>query len=258
MKEQSEDSTPPIEIPIKENEDPTKKNWTQNWQFHLVWGSVLIIIVGLYVYLGFDQFDDSTPSDAGQFGDRFGAVNALFTGLSLAGLVLAILLQRQEIIQARTEFRAAWAQLQESRDREMEMRKIAERKEAELTHDLKRRTFPQLVLLARGSKKTSTDDKAAPIRTEAVFELDEGTIFLEGAVGNAVTRMEWPKNTRIVPGEKVRVSFEWASGPDSIKQERQIKIDCRLPFFQNTCYRLFVRLKAGESHHPEWYFERQQ
>lgn len=39
----------------------------------------------------------------GQFGDMFGAVNALFSGLALGGIVLAILLQREDLKLQRTE-----------------------------------------------------------------------------------------------------------------------------------------------------------
>jgi hypothetical protein len=44
-----------------------------------------------------------TPEQRGQFGDMFGALNALFTGLTFAGLFYTILLQRQQMIQQRDE-----------------------------------------------------------------------------------------------------------------------------------------------------------
>ncbi|WP_170952707.1 putative phage abortive infection protein [Rhodobacter sp. JA431] len=37
------------------------------------------------------------PDDRGTFGDQFGAVNALFTGLAFAGVLYAIFLQRHEV-----------------------------------------------------------------------------------------------------------------------------------------------------------------
>jgi hypothetical protein len=37
------------------------------------------------------------PNEAGPFGDMFGALNALFSGLAFAGLIIAILLQREEL-----------------------------------------------------------------------------------------------------------------------------------------------------------------
>jgi len=41
---------------------------------------------------------------AGQFGDAFGAINALFTGLALAGVIIAMLMQREELKLLRKEF----------------------------------------------------------------------------------------------------------------------------------------------------------
>ena len=37
------------------------------------------------------------PTDPAGFGDMFGAVNALFSGLAFAGVILAILMQREEL-----------------------------------------------------------------------------------------------------------------------------------------------------------------
>jgi hypothetical protein len=39
----------------------------------------------------------------GQFGDMFGAVNSLFSGLAFAGLIFTILLQRREFARRRRE-----------------------------------------------------------------------------------------------------------------------------------------------------------
>jgi hypothetical protein len=52
-------------------------------------------------------------AERGQFGDMFGAVNALFSGLAFAGVIFAILLQRQEIDDQR-ELTARTAQTQEA------------------------------------------------------------------------------------------------------------------------------------------------
>jgi hypothetical protein len=41
----------------------------------------------------------------GQFGDMFGGVNALFSGLAFAGVIYAILLQRRELALQREELR---------------------------------------------------------------------------------------------------------------------------------------------------------
>lgn len=47
------------------------------------------------------------PDNAGQFGDMFGAVNALFSGLAFAGVVYAIFLQQQSIEAQRQDTKKA-------------------------------------------------------------------------------------------------------------------------------------------------------
>lgn len=64
--------------------------------FLLITILVIILIVGLWL-LTFFLLKDYSPTDRGTFGDMFGSVNALYSGLALAGIMLSILLQRSEI-----------------------------------------------------------------------------------------------------------------------------------------------------------------
>jgi hypothetical protein len=72
-------------------------------------GTFAAISVGvLVVWLGFWWFVVYTIDDTskrGQFGDMFGAVNALFSGLAFAGIIFTILLQRDELRLQRKELR---------------------------------------------------------------------------------------------------------------------------------------------------------
>ena len=45
-------------------------------------------------------------TERGQFGDMFGAVNALFSGLAMAGVIYAVYLQRTELVLQRHELKA--------------------------------------------------------------------------------------------------------------------------------------------------------
>ncbi|HEY8964617.1 MAG TPA: putative phage abortive infection protein [Alphaproteobacteria bacterium] len=59
-----------------------------------------------YLYLLFDGYSlTSSDSAKGEFGDRFGAINALFSGLAFAGLIYAIFLQRKELEETRKELK---------------------------------------------------------------------------------------------------------------------------------------------------------
>jgi hypothetical protein len=50
----------------------------------------------------------------GQFGDSFGAINALFSGLAFAGIIATILLQRKELILQRKELKLTREELVKS------------------------------------------------------------------------------------------------------------------------------------------------
>lgn len=65
---------------------------------------VTIVIIGLWI-LTYFLLKDMPDTQRGTFGDMFGSVNALFSGLALAGIVLTILLQRKELKLQREELR---------------------------------------------------------------------------------------------------------------------------------------------------------
>ena len=62
----------------------------------------IILIYGLYAFI-VTKLYPNLP-DRGLFGDMFGGINALFAGLALAGVVVAIILQRQELNNQKREF----------------------------------------------------------------------------------------------------------------------------------------------------------
>lgn len=70
--------------------------------------SAVFAVIGIWVLLGLYA---STRSSPGVFGDMFGAVNALFSGLAFAGLIYAILLQRIELKLQREELVATRGEL---------------------------------------------------------------------------------------------------------------------------------------------------
>lgn len=64
----------------------------------------------------------------GQFGDIFGGVNALFTGLAFAGVIYTILLQRRELELQRDELRLTREELRRSAEAQTDQ--VAQLKEA--------------------------------------------------------------------------------------------------------------------------------
>jgi len=69
----------------------------------MIWGLLtVILIIGLWFLTIYLLKDDV---NRGTFGDMFGSINALFSGLALAGIIFTILLQRLELSYQRNELR---------------------------------------------------------------------------------------------------------------------------------------------------------
>ena len=61
---------------------------------------ILIVVIAVWAGSGWYLYD---LDDRGSFGDMFGAVNALFSGLAFVGVIYAILLQGEELSLQRKE-----------------------------------------------------------------------------------------------------------------------------------------------------------
>lgn len=84
-------------------------------QYLIIFGSLIIIFilwVGSWVYVDTTyQTGINYLSDRGTFGDKFGFINSLFSGLALTGIIISIYfqqielkLQRDELSETRKEF----------------------------------------------------------------------------------------------------------------------------------------------------------
>lgn len=86
---------------------------------------VVLLLVGVVLWIVSIPLVTSyygEPSSSNEFGDMFGAVNALFSGLALAGIIYAIIIQRQELILTRQELvRAADAQTESAKSLERQL-----------------------------------------------------------------------------------------------------------------------------------------
>ena len=80
-------------------------------------GSIIIVIIWLLSILLMDfLFDNSFNENSAWFGDSFGAINSLFSGLAFAGIIYTILLQRNELQLQRQELRETRQELKRSAD----------------------------------------------------------------------------------------------------------------------------------------------
>ncbi len=100
----------------RENTSGARRGWLEVVGYLLVFGSVVGIWFGSWHFIN-TSVQSSVPwlisneAMRGLFGDQFGAVNSLFSGLAFAGIIVTILLQkrelrlqRQELINSREKF----------------------------------------------------------------------------------------------------------------------------------------------------------
>lgn len=99
------------------NNNINNSDTTNYWPLILLSVGVVGLFALSWWWLAFTIND---PEKQGQFGDQFGAVNALFSGLAFAGLIFTIILQkkelalqREELIQTREELKGQKEQLEE-------------------------------------------------------------------------------------------------------------------------------------------------
>ncbi len=114
-------------------------NSMRRWLVALVVATFALWIgCGLAAYFVFDSV-----GDAGALGDAFGAINALFSGLALAGVIVAIIMQGQELRLQREELRLTREELSRQADAHEERLGFEREREARTEAAEKRAAHPR-------------------------------------------------------------------------------------------------------------------
>lgn len=101
---------------MKENKSKIKDESEDDNSFFGIFAVLIVlIIIGLWLatLLILNKW---TNEDKSSFGDMFGSINALFSGLALAGIIMTMLLQRKELALQRSELRYTREELKRSAD----------------------------------------------------------------------------------------------------------------------------------------------
>lgn len=93
----------------------SKKKKNSNWIYALIFIGVICLWSLCWYLVVININDNDSWPHRGQFGDMFGAVNALFSGLAFAGIIITILLQRDELGLQRIELELTRTELQLTR-----------------------------------------------------------------------------------------------------------------------------------------------
>lgn len=103
------------------NKSLLDKSWFAIVTFVIFIGVVVTVWLALPAFLAKNL---ATLSERGAFGDSFGSVNALFTGLAFAGVVFTILLQIRELRLQRADFLQQLEAMHQSKEEVEEQNKI--------------------------------------------------------------------------------------------------------------------------------------
>ena len=103
----------------------------------LLWIWIVIAIIGVIAMWGLSWWGISKfinePTNQGTFGDMFGAVNALFSGLAFAGLIATLLYQKEELKLQQEELQQTREELKGQREEFEEQNKTLKRQRFENT-----------------------------------------------------------------------------------------------------------------------------
>ena len=81
----------------------------------VIWLLVAVVVIQVTYWISLQVFI-SESADRGLFGDMFGGVTALFSGLAFAGMICAIFLQSKELALQRQELELTRLELRASRE----------------------------------------------------------------------------------------------------------------------------------------------
>jgi hypothetical protein len=77
---------------------------------------VLLVFHAFVYWRLIGDISNFSPETIGSIGDSFGWLNALFSGLAFAGLIITVIMQREELGLQREDLRLQSEQMRESRD----------------------------------------------------------------------------------------------------------------------------------------------
>lgn len=79
----------------------------------LIWAPICICSLWVFSWMLIDLwYKHGTGDSVGTFGDKFGAINALFSGLAFAGLIMTLVLQKEELEAQREELKQTREELE--------------------------------------------------------------------------------------------------------------------------------------------------
>jgi hypothetical protein len=198
------------------NDEPAKSIWQiiSSFLLYFVAPTALILVVYLvWDWLGVKHFEsypsrvvggtDNKAADAGAFGDSFGYVNALFSGLAFSGVIYAIILQTIELRLQRQEIELNRRELTKTADANINLVKL------NTLTTLSRYYFDHI---AHNSAHTTNEYNDAimvgidKMKQTTVFKMNNCVLLLESLYGELAGK---PMGEPVIPDLELQRKKRW-------------------------------------------------
>ncbi len=153
---------------IKRKPNKEKPEVGDKMSYFLFLGAAVCALWILSIFVIQELITDSGKRAA--FGDSFGAINSLFSGLALAGIIYTILLQRRELALQRQELELTRKELARSADAQEQSQRELSRQSANLKMTARLNAYSTLINHCRDEERwyqhESEMHKIPPLREE--------------------------------------------------------------------------------------------
>jgi hypothetical protein len=181
------------------------------WQVAVIFGGVILFLV-LYLILVFSWL--GKMETRGQFGDLFGGLNALFTGLAFAGVICTILFQSNELKLQREELKLQRDELGLTRN-ELHRAADAQSEQVERLQEAAELSAISTLVDTYGTQLRPMQDATHRTRVElAWYERQRAAPEAdESVIADAAEKLEQLK---------VKLSFEEQAWSDTIQKHQEL------------------------------------
>lgn len=215
--------------------------------FSTLWkliGGAVVLWLALVIFLAY-WFSDkllvpgAKLANIAKFGDTFGALNALFSGLALAGVIYAMLLQRRELEYQRAELRRATT---------------AQQEQAALLNiqQVQLRSQNEPVLIVSG--RTVSPGSAPPDNLLVDIRNDTGPEITRLQVKSGKFKDDWP---RLRAGERwiieTDVSLPEASESDVEREPVRQRVSITVKYYRRDASSGWQKFMLGMKYHVKEY-----
>jgi hypothetical protein len=151
-----------------------KKDELENNDLGLIIFSVIVLLIIISLWLAtYFKLKDLDPVKRGTFGDMFGSINALFSGLALAGIILTILLQKKELALQRQELKDTREELKRAADAQENSERALRRQAENLKISAKLTALNTLVTYYTDLEKNHINNSIGNGIQEVVIKKDQ-------------------------------------------------------------------------------------